>query len=103
MLTDMQYKALLAISKGTYRRGVSAKTLALTLWGDDPNYEHLFLASSKQGNGATRGKKAWLCAGSLAGKLRKAGYIQYDCDFTGYVLTLAGDAAMREYEKQNKK
>lgn len=103
MLTDMQYKALSAISKGTYQRGVSAKALALTLWGDVPNYEHLFSASSKQGNGATRGKKAWLCAGGLAGKLRKAGYIQYDSDFTGYVLTLAGDAAMREYEKQNKK
>lgn len=101
MLTEIQYKALLAISKGTYHHGVNAKALAWTLWGDNPKYEYLFTAASTQGNGATRGKKAWLCAGSLAGKLSKSGFVQHDRDFTGYHLTEYGEKALREYQKQH--
>lgn len=102
MLTDIQYKALSAISKGTYHRGVNAKALALALWGDNPKYGYLFTAASNHGNGATCGKKAWLCAGSLAGRLRKSGFVQHDRDFTGYCLTGFGEKALREYEKEHK-
>lgn len=36
-------------------------------------HEYLFTAVSNQGEGACAGKKAWLCAGSLLGRLRKRG------------------------------
>lgn len=101
MLTPIQYKALVAISKGSYQRGISARALAWSLWGENPEYEYLFSAASNQGEGACHGKKAWLCAGSLAGKLRKAGYVQDDQEFSGYCLTSKGEAAIREYDAHN--
>lgn len=102
MITKTTYKALKALSKGTYQRGISAKALAWTLWGEDPRYEYLFTASSNQGNGATCGKKAWLCAGSLLGKLARRGLAGHDKEFRGYYLTLKGEEALKEYETQKK-
>jgi len=99
VITPTQYNALVVISRGTFQKGVNAKGLAWKLWGDNPAYEYLFSASSNQGNGACAGKKAWLCAGSMAGRLRKAGYIQNDRNYTGYFLTAKGEEAIREYEK----
>ena len=43
---------------------------------NEPEYQYLFTASSKNGKGNSRGKKAWLCAGSLLGRLVKKGYVE---------------------------
>ena len=98
MVSEKTYRILKVIEPGTYSQGVSAKAVACSLWQDDPDHSYLFSACSKQGNGACRGKKAWLCAGSLIGKLRKKGLVDYDRHFTGYVLKASGKAAVREYE-----
>lgn len=95
------YLILKAIEPGTYDRGISAKAIAFTLWGDDPDHDYLFSACSNQGYGSCRGKKAWLCAGSLVGKLRKAGLVDYDRQCTGYVLKKAGRQALADYKKIN--
>ena len=100
MITATQYKALKAVSNGTHQRGVSAKALAVALWGADPRKEYLFTAVSNQGEGAASGKKAWLCAGSLAGKLCKAGLMMHDRDYAGYHLTMLGEKTMKEYEER---
>ncbi len=89
-MTKTTFKILKAIEPGTYDRGINAKAVAWALWRDDPAHEYLFSACSNQGYGACRGKKAWLCAGSLIGKLRKKGLVDYDRHCTGYVLKQAG-------------
>ena len=101
-MTEKEYKILKAIERGSYDRGINAKAIAWTLWGDDPQYEYLFSACSNQGYGACRGKKAWLCAGSLVGKLRKRGLVDYDRHCTGYVLCSAGRQALADYEEIHK-
>ena len=45
------------------------------LYFDQPEQEYLFTAVSNQGNGACAGKKAWLCAGSLLGRLAKKDFV----------------------------
>lgn len=100
MITEKVYKTLKAIEPGSYDHGINAKTVAYALWHDDPDHEYLFSACSNQGNGACRGKKAWLCAGSLIGKLRRAGYVDYDRASTGYLLKKPGRQAIAEYEKK---
>lgn len=102
-MTETTYKILKAIEKGTYDRGIDAKAIALMLWRDDPEHNYLFTACSNQGNGDCRGKKAWLCAGSLVGKLRKRELVTYDRHCTGYVLKQAGRNALVEYEKEHPK
>ena len=97
-MSEKEYKILKAIERGTYDRGINAKAIAWALWGDDVEHEYLFSACSKQGNGACRGKKAWLCAGSLVGKLRKKGLVDYDRHCTGYVLRSAGRTFIADYE-----
>lgn len=98
MLTETAYKALKAIEDGnpTFRRGASAMTIAVAVWGEDPGKQYLFTAVSNQGNGACAGKKAWLCAGSLMGKLIKQGLARKG--EYGYYLTEMGRKAVYEYE-----
>lgn len=74
MITDKQAKALAILDT---HPGITANAFA-GFYFDSPEQEYLFTASSNQGNGACRGKKAWLCAGSLLGKLARAGLIKYD-------------------------
>ena len=102
MLTQTSYKALKAVESGrpTLYRGVPAARIAVALWGDDPVRQHLFTAVSNQGNGACAGKKAWLCAGSLMGKLAKQGYVTSG-SLGGYYLTEKGRHAITEYEIEN--
>lgn len=97
-MTETQYRILKIIGSGTYNHGINAKAIAYTLWRDDPEHDYLFTACSKQGNGACRGKKAWLCAGSLVGKLRKKKLVDYDRHCTGYILKPAGRQAINDYE-----
>lgn len=69
--------------------GIGAKKFAL-LYFTEPKHEYLFTAVSQQGNGACAGKKAWLCAGSLLGRLRKSGYIRMTFYPNRYYITEKG-------------
>lgn len=55
---------------------------------------------SNTGNGATRGKVAWLCAGSYLAKLVKSGYIKRVLDDNGvtalFSLTSKGRSHLEE-------
>lgn len=79
---------------------ISAKAFACFFY-TEPEHQYLFTACSKQGNGACRGKKAWLCAGSYLGRLRKKGYVQlrFINDSFRYDLTSHGEQMLNEYEK----
>ena len=72
MLTQKQIKALQILEQ--YPGGLTARQFA-QLYFTDKEHEYLFTAVSNQGNGACAGKKAWLCAGSLLGKLAKKGLV----------------------------
>lgn len=102
-ITDKTYKALSILSSALWDRPMSAKEFAKRLWGDDQDKQYLFEAHSNTGNGACAGKKAWLCAGSLLGRLRKKGLVRWSslviC--SGYVLTDKGKQAIKEYEQNN--
>ena len=73
-LTKAQEKAL-DILKDTSRFGkhFSASGFASLMWPDSTMHTKV----SNTGNGATKGKGAWLCAGSYLNKLKKKGYV--DC------------------------
>lgn len=68
---------------------------------DAREQEYLHTAMSNQGNGACAGKKAWLCAGSLLGRLAKRGLVRhrYVRERWVYTLTLKGEEALMEYNK----
>lgn len=74
MTTPKQRKALRILWE-TGAEGLTANQFAARYFIDS-NQEYLFTAVSNQGNGACAGKKAWLCAGSLLGRLRKAGLVK---------------------------
>ncbi len=72
MLTKKQ---ILALSILDMHPDITAGTFAIYYY-TEPRHEVLFSAVSNQGNGACHGKKAWLCAGSLLGKLKKKGWVK---------------------------
>ena len=87
--------------------GITANGFA-ALYSTNPSQESLFTAVSNQGNGACAGKKAWLCAGSLLGKLAKRGLVRRDYGSgTGrFYLTFEGETQLSlhkgiEYFKNN--
>lgn len=88
-LTPKQAKALAILRD---HPGCTANTFA-ALYFTEPSREFLFTAVSNQGNGACAGKKAWLCAGSLLGKLAKKGLVRRDYGSgTGrFYLTFKGE------------
>ena len=95
MLTNKQLKALAILD---LHPGITARAFG-DFYFDSPEHEYLFSASSNQGNGACRGKKLWLCAGSLLGKLKQKGWVrgywkgnspQYFC------LTSQGEQALEK-------
>lgn len=96
-LTPFQQKALSALSCST-EKWLTAAGLALALWPDS----HMHSKSSNQGNGACRGKAAWLAGGAYGRKLEKMGYTRHQpapSDFNnkgqwGYWLTKAGEEAL---------
>ena len=95
MLTKKQLKAL-AILK--LHPDVTAGAFALFYY-TEPEYEYLFTACSNQGNGACRGKKAWLCAGSLLGRLIEKGWVKryWKRDSAPlFKLTAEGEKALAE-------
>lgn len=94
MLTPKQAKALAVLRD---HPGITANGFA-TLYFTDPSQESLFTAVSNQGNGACAGKKAWLCAGSLLGKLAKKGLVRRDYGSgTGrFYLTNEGENKLKQ-------
>lgn len=102
-MTYKTYKALSILSSASWDRPMSAKEFAKRMWGDDPDKKYLFNAHTNTGNGACAGKKAWLCAGSLLGRLRKKGLVSRSSlvIWSGYVLNDKGKQAIKEYEQNN--
>lgn len=102
-MTNRTYKALKVLESASWNRPMSAKEFAKRLWGNDPDKEYLFNAHTNCGNGACAGKKAWLCAGSLLGRLRKKGLVSRSSlvIWSGYVLNDKGKQAIKEYEQNN--
>lgn len=72
MITKKQRKALEILHEYP---GLIASHFAM-LYFTEPDQQYLFTAVSNVGNGAAPGVKAWLCAGSLLGKLAKQGYVR---------------------------
>ena len=107
MITEKTYKALKVLQSLHSSRPMTANEFAFALWGKDEEKGYLFTAVTNGGNGACAGKKAWLCAGSLLGKLAKKGLTRWECkrDGTnrGYSLTSRGIEAIKEYEKNRSK
>lgn len=104
-LTPKQAKALAILRD---HPGCTANTFA-ALYFTEPSRVSLFSAVSNQGNGACAGKKAWLCAGSLLGKLAKRGLVRRDYGSgTGrFYLTFGGETQLSlhkgiEYFKNNR-
>ena len=98
MLTVKQTKALEILKA---HPGVSARQFG-DIYFDKPGQGYLHTAVSNQGNGACSGKKAWLCAGSLLGKLKKTGLVRegfgkYD---RGFHLTEKGRKELEESNRQ---
>ena len=93
-LTPKQAKALFILRE---HPGVTAHGFA-ALYFTEPSRESLFTAVSNQGNGACAGKKAWLCAGSLLGKLAKRGLVRRDYGSgTGrFYLTYEGENKLKQ-------
>lgn len=79
-------EALTIIENTTWDKPISARGFAQRFWPDST----MHLKSSNQGNGATRGKAAWLCAGSYFGKLIKKDLAKHAHDFNGYYITSLG-------------
>lgn len=93
-LTPKQTKALAILRE---HPGVTAHGFA-ALYFTDPSQETLFTAVSNQGNGACAGKKAWLCAGSLLGKLAKQGLVRrdYGSGMGQFYLTYEGENKLKQ-------
>ena len=71
MLIPKQRKALAVLDANPR---ITASRFA-QLYFDEPEHDYLHAAVSNQGNGACAGKKAWLCAGSLLGRLSKKDFV----------------------------
>lgn len=97
-ITKKTFKALAILKENP---NINAKAFAVLYYGEE--HQSLFTAVSNQGNGACAGKKAWLCAGSLLGKLAKKGYVRRQIDKYGsisYYLTYEGKRALHEHENK---
>lgn len=101
MITKKQAKALRIIGGASWP-GISASRFARTYY-DEPGQQYLFSAVSNQGNGACSGKKAWLCAGSLLGRLAKAGlvYRDYRNETPRYIITDKGKQELQNYNENH--
>ena len=82
--------------------GLTANRFAAKYY-TDPEHEYLFTAVSNQGEGACAGKKAWLSAGSLLGRLRKRGLAAPGARSypPRWYITSAGMVALRAPESDN--
>ncbi len=86
-LTPAQVKALTILCNNS-SVATSASKFAELMWGDTNT--NMFTSSKNQGNGACRGKAAWLCGGSYLGRLRKKGWVRHNIKENGYTITGEG-------------
>ncbi len=93
-LTAPQLKALTILSRTDWQHPLPARAFALSMWGDTDT--NMFTSSKNTGNGATRGKAAWLCGGSYLGKLAQKGWVHWTDHPTGYYITEKGRQALKE-------
>ena len=100
MLTDKQAKAIRILTEHPY---ITARQFAEHYF-DAPEKKYLFTAVSNQGNGACAGKKAWLCAGSLLGKLSKQLYVDVTKwnEPRKFFVTAVGRIMLRRYDEKKK-
>jgi len=105
MITEKTYKALKVLESTSVIDVMTATTFAIKYWGNDEDKRYLFTAVTNNGNGACAGKKGWLCAGSLLGKLEKKKLVRWECrrdgSHRGYFLTNIGRQAVEEYERSH--
>jgi hypothetical protein len=97
-LTKSQVKALTILKGTTYHKPMSPVAFARLMWP----LSNMHTKSSNQGNGATRGKAAWLCAGSYIAVLRKKNLVDNFLDVKsnyGYYITSTGLERLEEFEK----
>lgn len=99
-MKSLSITAYLALRTLKDKPNIRAKFLADVLW---PN-SSMHLKSSNQGNGACRGKAAWLCAGSYVGRLKKSGLVTgfLGDERFGIRLTKLGEELMEKYEAAEK-
>jgi len=76
-----QEKALLILENTSYSSPMGVRDFALKMW---PNHK-MHTKVSNQGNGATSGKAAWLCAGSYLSKLKIKGLVGRN-DYGYYIV-----------------
>ena len=105
MITINTYNALKILEKTSPVSPMAARQFAFLLWGDNEQYKYLFTSVSCGDNGAVSGKKAWLCAGSILGKLAKQGLVKWTPTReghyrTGYFLTNLGRQELTQYESR---
>ncbi len=93
-ISEKDKKALTILSKDG---PMMARDFAMQYF-DGPEHQYLFTAVSNQGNGACAGKKAWLCAGSLLGRLVKRGLAKRTLvsDIWMFAVTGQGRDLLRE-------
>lgn len=89
-LTPKQRKALQILKD---HPNITARAFG-NFYFDQPDHEYLYDACSNQGYGACRGKKLWLCAGSLLGRLIQKDWVRRNIDRYGrisFALTYNGE------------
>ncbi len=93
-ISEKLIKALKILSKYHYPDGLTARDFAQEMWEDSPAWKR----SYNTGNGATRGKGMWLCAGSYLSKLRYKGliYVDYDRGYSLYTLSNKGRGLLKK-------
>ena len=89
-------KALNILNRYHYPDGLTAKDFAKEMWENSPAWKRCY----NTGNGATRGKGMWLCAGSYLNKLRykKLVYVDYERGYRQYTLSSKGKRLLENLE-----
>ncbi len=88
--TEKTLKALNILSDTNRSRPMSASGFAILMWPDNT----MHTKSSNQGNGACRGKAAWLCGGSYLAKLAKRDLVRFTFNPNGYYISKEGKEAI---------
>ena len=90
-LTPTKIRALDFLKNTSDQRPMTARRFAELMWPGS----NMHTSSKNQGNGATRGKAAWLCGGSYLGKLRKMDLVS-NFSSPGYYITSKGLEKLNE-------
>lgn len=87
-------EALIIIENSSYDNPINCSWFAKQFWPDS----NMHLKSSNTGNGACRGKAAWLCAGSYLAKLAKK-ELTSNYGLRGYYITKRGKQKLLELSR----